>query len=158
MTTTQKLMDELKATRGLKTDYQVAKLLDLSTARTSAYRAGTRHADEYVCTRMAVELGKDPAAVIAQVALDRERNPKRLEWWKSFLLRALILGQFTLGASCSAFYAPEVHAKTDKSGISFTKQHIVRNIRKMHRKIRRFRQILKWQLLPQVAVLQASAT
>jgi hypothetical protein len=158
MNETQKLLDELKTARGLATDYQVAKLLDLSTAHTSAYKAGTRHADEYVCTRIAVELGKDPAAVIAQVALDRERNPKRLEWWKSFLSRALILGLLTPGASFFASFAPEAHASSLKSGNYFTKQYIVRNIRKIHRQIQRFRQILKWQLLPQVAVLQASAT
>lgn len=84
MNTTEYLDAAAKATKSL-TDYQLAKRLGLSNARISDYRKGHRRPDEYACTRIAVALGVDPAIVIAEIAVEWEKNEERRRWWSDFL-------------------------------------------------------------------------
>lgn len=77
----------MKAT-GCKTDYQLAKALEIPTQRISDFRDGKRRADEYTCTRIAIALGVDPITVIAEVAVEWEKNAERRKWWQDFLASA----------------------------------------------------------------------
>lgn len=77
----------MKAT-GCKTDYQLAKALEIPTQRISDFRDGKRRADEYTCTRIAIALGVDPITVIAEVAVEWEKNETKRKWWRDFLASA----------------------------------------------------------------------
>jgi hypothetical protein len=41
----------------------------------------------YVCVKIALALNRDPSEIIALVEADTEKNEKRKEFWRDFLLR-----------------------------------------------------------------------
>ena len=75
-------LDALKAARHLETDYQLAKLLDCSTAQLSQYRQRKRVMDDYTAARVAEMLGVDPLKVIAQANAEREKTDTKRAFWQ----------------------------------------------------------------------------
>lgn len=84
-------MDAAKQVMGIKADNELANRFEINRSRVSAYRAGREWPDYYIVTKLAITLNLDPATVLADIESQREKNPKRLEFWRSFLSRAAML-------------------------------------------------------------------
>lgn len=88
MTKTTTLLDTVKQTHGLTSNYQLAKKLEIRETYISLAYAGRKNADEYMATRIALALDLDPMTVIAELRADDEKNAKQKEFWRNFLTRA----------------------------------------------------------------------
>lgn len=89
--TPNEYLDATKKAMGIKADNELANRFEIHRARICAYRAGKEWPDNYIVTKMAITLNLDPAKVLADLESQREKNPKRSEFWKSFLSRAILV-------------------------------------------------------------------
>lgn len=81
-------LDAVKAQLNLTSDYQLAKALEIPRQSVPGIRSGERAFALDTLYRIAITLQLDPAEVIADLAEQREKNPERREFWRSFLSRA----------------------------------------------------------------------
>lgn len=84
MTKVIELLEAIKAKNDVKTDYALAKLLDLPTQRISDYLKGTRTPDEYACLQIATALGKTLDEVTAAIRMEAEKDEKRRNAWRNY--------------------------------------------------------------------------
>lgn len=84
-------LDRAKEKMGLKSDYALAKRFEVSNGHMPEYRSGKRALSPYLCAKLAITLELDPAEVIADIEAQREKNPKRAEFWRSFRSHARCL-------------------------------------------------------------------
>jgi len=82
-------LDAAKARLNLPSDYALAKALELAPQSIPAIRNGTRNVPLDVAFRIAITLEIDPAQVVADLEEQREKNPKRQGFWRSFSSRAV---------------------------------------------------------------------
>jgi len=82
---TNALLDAAKVATGCRSDYALAKVLQINSGLIARLRKGERQPDAYACGRLAEVLGKDALELIAQVEAENEKNPIRREWWTRFL-------------------------------------------------------------------------
>jgi transcriptional regulator with XRE-family HTH domain len=74
-------IDQVKTRHGWTSDYRAAKELGLSSRTISAYRTRTPTLDDESAVKVATALGIDPAAVLADQAMERARSePVRKAW------------------------------------------------------------------------------
>lgn len=85
MSKTTDYMDEVKRRKGLKSNYQLHKALDVSEQAISECYAGRKHADLYIGTKLALALGIEPIHLLAEVRAEAEKNEKKRNFWLSFL-------------------------------------------------------------------------
>jgi len=85
------LMDAAKARLNVETDYGLAKRLKTPTGHIAEMRSGKRGAPLDVAYKMAIILELDPAQVVAELEAEREKNPERQAFWRSFLSRAAMV-------------------------------------------------------------------
>lgn len=81
----KKLLDDVKAQKGVETDYALAKSLDLPRARIHDYYKGHRVPDEFACLKIAEALGKPLNTIIATVKASTEKDGKRREAWENYM-------------------------------------------------------------------------
>lgn len=105
MTPTEYL-DACKAKMGVQSDYELGKRLDLSNAHIPAMRRGSRNVPLDIAYKIAITLELDPAAVVADLEYQREKNEKRKAFWKGFTRRAAMVAALvcTLAWSYSATF------------------------------------------------------
>jgi len=84
-------LDAAKARLDIKSDYALAKALEITKQDVNQVRKGKKPLTPYLCTRIAITLCLDPASVIADVQSQTEKNVKRRAFWQSFLSRAVVL-------------------------------------------------------------------
>ncbi len=84
MDNVQKLLDEVKRIKGIKSDYALAKSLELPTQRISDYYKTKTMPDDYACMKIAEALEKPLAEVIAIVRIEVEKDEKRREAWRKY--------------------------------------------------------------------------
>lgn len=108
--TPSEYLDQAKKTMGITSDNELARRLETTRQRISAYRLGQQSVSPETVFRLAITLNLDPATVFADLESQREKNPKRLEFWRSFLSRAALLAILacTLAWSSTGTYAPGV--------------------------------------------------
>lgn len=82
---TNSLLNEAKKALGIKSDYQLAKAIEMHSGLIADYRKGKRILDTYACGRLAEVLGLDALELIAQVEAESEKNATRAAWWSRFL-------------------------------------------------------------------------
>ncbi|MBN9407614.1 MAG: hypothetical protein J0H69_00565 [Burkholderiales bacterium] len=70
-------LDAVKAKHGVTSDYALAKLLKCSTQKVSNWRAGRELPGTLMCFRIAELLSDQPAAVIADIELERSERGER---------------------------------------------------------------------------------
>ena len=132
---TVEYLNETKKKLGITSDYALAKALGITKQQVSNYQRLHVKPDEYACTRIAVALGADPAKVIAEIAVEWEKNEKKREFWLNFLSRAASQTVITVGLICTSlwWHAPNLNAMTMTSDILkeklVTYQPIMRSIR-----------------------------
>lgn len=90
MTPTEYL-DAAKAVMNITSDNELAQRLGTTRQRISAYRLGQQHISAEAAFKIAITLNQDPALVFADLESQREKNPKRAEFWRSFLSRAAMV-------------------------------------------------------------------
>lgn len=114
---TAEIMDKCKEKLGIDTDYKLSKVMDISNARLSDYRKGTRVPDEYACFRFAEILGESPSALIARVQAENTKSESKRLFFKSFLTAVglwitLAVIPVFLDSSLGTVYAAGKHAET----------------------------------------------
>lgn len=82
------LLDQTKQRLNVKSDYALAKALEIPSQRVSAYRKGKEHPDPYALTKIALALDLDPLALIAEAEARTEKNATRRGFWENFSRRA----------------------------------------------------------------------
>jgi predicted transcriptional regulator len=85
MSKAKELLLECKIKLGVKSDYKLAQALEIHTARVSSYMSGKEKPDTFTAVRMALILRRDPAEIIAEIEIEKEKNEKRREFWRDFL-------------------------------------------------------------------------
>jgi len=85
MSKTTEYMDEVKRRKGLTSNYQLSKMLEISEPAISECYAGKKHADLYIGTRLALALGVDPIHLLAEVRAEAEKNEKKRNFWSEAL-------------------------------------------------------------------------
>ncbi len=81
-------LDAAKARLSIESDYALGKRLDCLPNHISEVRSGKRHMPLDMAFRIAITLEMDPAQVVADLEEQREKNPKRQGFWRSFTSRA----------------------------------------------------------------------
>lgn len=76
----EKLLDECKEKLEVKSDYALAKKLEIHAGLISDYRSGKREPDEYACLKFAEVLGLDGEMLIVHFAARKAKNPKVREY------------------------------------------------------------------------------
>lgn len=82
-------LDAVKAQLNIDSDYELGRRLDLPSKSIPAIRKGTRYVPLNIAFKIAITLELDPARVVADLEEQREKNPKRREFWQGFLSRAV---------------------------------------------------------------------
>lgn len=67
--------------------YRLAQMLEIDEREITFYRNGQRTASSYAAFKFAECLGIDPAIVIADIGSEMEKNPKKRDYFKSFMSR-----------------------------------------------------------------------
>lgn len=75
MSTSTELLDTLKGLPGIKSDYAIAKALDVHTQQVSRWRTGTGQMSPDYIAKAAELAGLDPAPLIAKVEAERAQTP-----------------------------------------------------------------------------------
>lgn len=81
-------LEAVKARLNLKSDYALAKALDVPSGNIAGIRSGARFIPLDMAFRIAITLEMDPAEVVADLEAQREKNEKRRGFWDSFVLHA----------------------------------------------------------------------
>lgn len=88
--TPSEYLDAAKKSMGITSDNELAKRLGTTRQRISAYRLGQQSVSPETTFKLAIALNQDPAMIFADLESQREKNPKRAEFWRSFLSRATL--------------------------------------------------------------------
>lgn len=107
--TPNEYLDAAKEKIGVQSDYALAKRFDISRQRISEMRKGNLPMDNATAFLVAITLELDPAQVVADLEAQREKNPKRREFWAGFIQRAAVVAALvcTLGLSFSGLSETE---------------------------------------------------
>jgi len=79
--TTTDLLDEIRKIKGLTSDYQVAKLLEVRTQTITSYRTGRTQMNDEMALRATHVIGRATAPVLAQLAADRASHAEVKKIW-----------------------------------------------------------------------------
>lgn len=72
---------------GVDTNYKLANELCIDERNLNFYSRGERVADAYACFKFGECLGIDPQIIIADIASEAEKNPKKRDYFKTFMSR-----------------------------------------------------------------------
>jgi len=77
-------LDECKEKLDIKSNYALAKALNVKDNIIGYYYSGERVPDEFACFKIAEVLEIDPAIVIAEIRAESEKDPKKREYFRAF--------------------------------------------------------------------------
>jgi anti-sigma-K factor RskA len=81
-------LDAAKAELNVTSDYELGKRLQCRPNHISEFRTEKRGMPIDTMYRIAITLKLDPAEVVADLTSQRETDPVKLEFWRSFMSRA----------------------------------------------------------------------
>lgn len=81
-------LDAVKAQLNIESDYALAKRMEVTRGQVVHFRNESRPIPIAMVFKIAITLELDPASVVADLEEQREKNPKRREFWRGFLSRA----------------------------------------------------------------------
>ncbi|MBL8433666.1 MAG: hypothetical protein JNL99_01900 [Zoogloea sp.] len=84
---TPEILDAIKRTQGVESDYAVAKLLGVTRSAVSKYRLGGSHLDDATAIKAAALAGLNPGFVIACAHRERAKTAEEKAVWTSMLER-----------------------------------------------------------------------
>jgi predicted transcriptional regulator len=79
--TTTALLNEVRESKGLRSDYALAKLLSVRTQTITSYRTGRTQMSDEMALRTARILGRAAAPIFAQLASERAKDPEVAKVW-----------------------------------------------------------------------------
>jgi len=88
---TREYLDAAKTAAKVPSDYALAKKLEISPGAICDVRQGKRGLPLDAVYRLAIILEMDPAQMVAEMEAERETNPGKAEFWRSFLSRAALV-------------------------------------------------------------------
>lgn len=139
MNRASELMDELKEKLELKSDYALAKYLEIRQARISAYRANREKPDFYICVKAGTILNKDPVRIQIELELEKEKNEARRVFWNDFLSRSTAAVLVMTLSFCITFLEDVSDAEANNNGDNiishYTKDMILHKLRELYHKI-----------------------
>ena len=91
-TTTIDLVDEVKKHAGIKSDYALAKRLDVLPQTISHYRHGRTQMSDEIAVKLSKMIGRPPAPILATLAAERSKVPEVARIWQD-AAKALIRGK-----------------------------------------------------------------
>lgn len=105
-------LDACKAKIGVESDYELLKRINDDPRHSTGYRNGSRAIPLATTFAIAITLELDPATVVADLEAQREKNPKRRDFWAGFIRRAAVVAALvcTLGLSFSGISEGEAAA------------------------------------------------
>ncbi|MDR1994031.1 helix-turn-helix transcriptional regulator [Azonexus sp.] len=83
-------LEAAKAKIGIQSDYALAKRLDISKSTLAGIRRGSRTMPLIVVVKLAITLEIDPLTMVAELQLLTAKDPRHLEFWRSFIWRAVM--------------------------------------------------------------------
>ncbi|MDO9449343.1 MAG: hypothetical protein Q7J21_02575 [Rugosibacter sp.] len=98
-------LDAAKKKLAIKSDYELAKKMNIPNGQLPGMRTEKRAVPLSVAYWLAITLEIDPAQVVADLEAQREKNPVRREFWKSFLSRAANIAILLASTLAFAFSA-----------------------------------------------------
>lgn len=81
-------LDAAKEKLGINSDYELAKRMEISRQRISAYRAGTEWPDVAALLHLAIILEIDPGEIIADIEAQHTKDQKKAAFLRDFASRA----------------------------------------------------------------------
>lgn len=116
-------LNACKMRLNIQSDYELAKRLGVSGGAISEIQRGIRGIPLDLAFRIAITLELDPAEVVADLEGQSEKNPKKREFWNSFVQRAraaVVLLACTLALSVSGIYGngAATHGGFNRRGFS----------------------------------------
>jgi plasmid maintenance system antidote protein VapI len=81
-------LDAAKARLNITSDYELAKRFGIPDANIPGMRDESRKVSIDVAFKLAITLELDPAQVVADLEMQRAKNPTRRAFWDSFMSRA----------------------------------------------------------------------
>lgn len=84
-------LDATKKVMQIASDYELAKKLDIRPEHVGEMRNEKRAIPLSMAYKLAITLELDPAKVVADLEAQREKNPIKQEFWRSFLSHAVKL-------------------------------------------------------------------
>lgn len=81
-------LDAAKAQLDIHSDYEIAKRFGVGNGAIAEMRKGTRAVPLDIAYKLAITLNLDPAEVVADLESQREKNPTRQAFWRSFIKHA----------------------------------------------------------------------
>jgi len=79
---TTEYLDAIKRKHGIQSDYAISKTLGISRQAISNYRKGSAFFDDVVCLKVAELLNLDPMKVIADIHMERTKDPEVRKIWR----------------------------------------------------------------------------
>lgn len=113
------VIDRIKERHSLKSDYQVCKLIEISTALMSGWRVGKSLPDERMCNRLAQAAGIDPLVLAASMQSQRSKTEEARSLWAMVAERLQMVPQALAAAMfavlfATSFIASDAHAQGAK--------------------------------------------
>jgi len=78
-------VEACKQRLNVDTIYKLALELDISNSELNFYARGERLPSVYACFKIGECLGIDPSIIMADIASETEKNPKKRDYFKSFI-------------------------------------------------------------------------
>lgn len=103
--TVPRVLELIKERHDLKSDYQVCKRLDLSTALVSGWRSGRTLPDERMCARLADAAGIDPLVLAAAMQAQRSKTAEARSMWEQIAERLSLAAHGSVAAVFAAAVA-----------------------------------------------------
>ncbi len=125
------ILDALSARLDGATDYRIAKITGIPTAKISAVRAGACSLSRVNCKRAALTLGVEPGALIAIVQAEREEDPEIRESLLRVATRAMVAA--VLVAAVGLGGTPQT-AEAAGTSVYYVKYPRIRRCRRWGRK------------------------
>jgi len=85
MSVTIELIDKLKESLGVSSDYAVAKALGITTQRMSNYRTGRNNFDNLMVFKVCDILQIDPGETLVRINAERSKRPAEKQAWEEIL-------------------------------------------------------------------------
>ena len=110
------VLNRIKERHGLKSDYQICKMIETSTALMSGWRSGKSLPDERYCQKLAEAAGIDPLVLAASMQSQRSKTEEARSLWAMVAERLQMLPQALAAAMfavlfATSFIAADAHAQ-----------------------------------------------
>lgn len=86
---TNALLDDIKRTKGIASDYALAKLLEIKPQTITSYRYGRSHMSDEIAVRATRMMGRPLAVFLVEVAADRASHTEVVKAWRD-IAKALL--------------------------------------------------------------------